>query len=52
MMYNDAYVPILGNRHPAALGRAQRASVVGHLGRRSARMLASVIATGKADLVG
>ena len=25
MMYNDAYMPILGDKHPAALGQPPRA---------------------------
>jgi hypothetical protein len=47
MLYNDAYIPILGNRHPAALGqRSER--VWWDIWDSIGPLIASVIATGKA----
>ncbi len=47
LVYNDAYVPIFGDRHPAALGRRGQA-VWWDIWDQIGPMLESVIATGKA----
>jgi signal transduction histidine kinase/CheY-like chemotaxis protein len=47
MLYNDAYIPILGNRHPAALGQ-RSAQVWWDIWDSIGPLIASVIATGKA----
>ena len=46
-IYNDAYIPILGDKHPAALGRAAR-KCGGTSGTSIGPLIASVTATGKA----
>jgi hypothetical protein len=47
MLYNDAYIPILGNRHPAALGQRSE-QVWWDIWDSIGPLIASVIATGKA----
>ncbi len=47
LIYNDAYVPIFGDRHPAALGRPAR-EVWWDIWDQIGPMLGSVIASGKA----
>ncbi len=47
LVYNDAYIQILGDKHPAALGRRGR-FVWWDIWERISPMLASVIATGEA----
>jgi hypothetical protein len=47
MVYNDAYIPILGNRHPSALGRRSE-GVWWDVWDSIGPMIASVVATGKA----
>ena len=47
MVYNDAYIPILGNRHPAALGQRSE-GVWWDVWDSIGPMIASVIATSKA----
>ncbi len=46
-VHNDAYIPILGDKHPAALGRPGR-EVWWDIWEQIGPMLAGVIATGKA----
>ena len=50
LVYNDAYIQILGDKHPAALGRRGR-FVWWDIWEPISPMLASVIATGRGDLV-
>lgn len=45
LIYNDAYIPVLGDKHPAALGRAGTRSG-GISGTRSARCWAAYCAPG------
>ena len=47
MVYNDAYIPILGNRHPSALGRRSE-GVWWDVWDSIGPMIASVVATGEA----
>jgi signal transduction histidine kinase/CheY-like chemotaxis protein len=47
VMYNDAYIPVLGDRHPAALGQRGR-EVWWDIWDAIGPMLSSVIGTGKA----
>jgi GAF domain-containing protein len=47
MVYNDAYIPILGNRHPAALGRPSE-EVWWDIWDSIGPLIASVVATGQA----
>lgn len=47
MVYNDAYIPILGNRHPGALGQPSE-RVWWDIWDSIGPLIASVIATGKA----
>ncbi len=47
LVYNDAYVPIFGDRHPASLGRRGR-EVWWDIWDQIGPMLESVVATGKA----
>ena len=47
LVYNDTYIPMLGDRHPDGAGPPGAAGVVGHLG-PIGPMLAGVVATGQA----
>ena len=47
LMYNDAYAQILGDKHPAALGRPAE-QVWSEIWEEIGPMLAGVVATGKA----